>query len=262
MSYSSIVPALDGIYSESHKPEALGLSKVLSKPSTLFAIFLLDEVLPQNAKLGKALQAAVQVDLSAISSLVDSMLYMLDAAVGPSANWILHLVDAREELATTIGVSISIPDIVAFTESIVKSFVSMLKANISSRFGSQDVIASFSIFDPKKVPSIDSPEIKKYGEDSLNILHSHFGVPRAAKMLDGVECMKEPLISDETIIEWKNYQSFLAQHPKDAISAQQQELATNDMMGAMYPNLKSLGTFCLTMPVTTLQHRWSEVFPK
>ena len=139
----------------------------------------------------------------------------------------------------------------AFTESIGKSFVSMLRANISNRFGSQDVIAAFSIFDPKKVPSIDSPEISKYGEDSLNILHSHFGVPRAAKTLDGVECMKEPLVSDETIIEWKNYRRFLAKHPKDGIGAQLQELVTNDMMGAMYPNLKSLGTVCLTMPVTT-----------
>ena len=162
----------------------------MSKPSTLFAIFLLDEVLPQTAKLSKTLQA-VQLDLSAISSLVDSTLYMLDAAIEPSANWILQLVDAKEELATTTGVNISVPDIVAFAESIGKSFVSMLKANISSRFGSQDVIAAFSIFDPKKVPSIDSLEIKKYGEDSLNILHSHFGVPKAAKTLDGVECMKD-----------------------------------------------------------------------
>lgn len=78
--------ALDGIYSESHRPEALGLSKVLSKHSTLF-IFLLDENLPQTAKFSKALQA-VQLDLFAISSLVDSTLYLLDAAIEPSVNWI------------------------------------------------------------------------------------------------------------------------------------------------------------------------------
>ena len=142
VSYSSIVLALDGIYSESHKPEALELAKVLSKPSTLFAIFLL-EVLPQTAKLSKALQA-VQLDLSAISSLVESTLYMLDAAIEPSANWILQLVDAREELATIIGVDIYC--------GIYRQYGKILciKANISSRFGSQDVIAASSIFDPKK----------------------------------------------------------------------------------------------------------------
>ena len=113
---------------------------------------------------------------------------------------ILQLVDVQEELDTTIGATISVPDIVAFIESAGKSFVSKLQANISSRFGSQDVIAAFSIFDPKKVPSIDSPDINTYGESSINTLHSHFGVPRAAKTLDGVECIKEPIVSDETII--------------------------------------------------------------
>ncbi len=44
----------------------------------------------------------------------------------------------------------------------------------------------FSIFDPKKVPSIDSPNFKNYGESSVNILHTHFSVcpPRVAKTLD------------------------------------------------------------------------------
>lgn len=74
---------------------------------------------------------------------------------------------------------------------------------------------------------------------------------KAAKTLDGVECTKEPVISDETIIEWKNYRRFLAQHPKEKITTQLQELATNEMMGAMYPSLKELATICLTMPVTT-----------
>ena len=72
------------------------------------AIFLVDEVLPQTARLSKALQA-VQLDLSAISSLVDATLHILDAAMEPSANWILQLVDVKEELAATIGVNL-VPD--------------------------------------------------------------------------------------------------------------------------------------------------------
>ena len=49
ISYSAIVLSRDGMYNDSHRPEALGLSKILSKPSMLYAIFLLDEVLPQTA---------------------------------------------------------------------------------------------------------------------------------------------------------------------------------------------------------------------
>ena len=67
MSYSAIVPALDSIYNESHKSEALGLCKILSKASTLYYIYLLDEILPQTAKLSKTLQV-VHLDLSAISA--------------------------------------------------------------------------------------------------------------------------------------------------------------------------------------------------
>ena len=48
-----------------------------------------------------------------------------------------------------------------------------------------------------------------------------------------------------------NYRRFVAQQPKESIGEQLQELVTNDMMGAMYHNLKLLATVCLTMPVTT-----------
>ena len=83
-------------------------------------------------------------------------------------------------------------------------------------------------------------------------LQSHLAyTPRAAKTLDGMECIKEPILSDETIIEWKNYRRFVAQQPKESIGEQLQELVTNNMMGAMYPNLKLLATVCLTMLVTT-----------
>ena len=64
-SYSAIITALDHIYSESHEPEALGIKKALCKKSTIAAIYLLDYVLPQVAKLSRALQTK-NLDLSMI----------------------------------------------------------------------------------------------------------------------------------------------------------------------------------------------------
>ena len=49
--YSAIVIALNNIYEQTNEPEALGLSTALSKKSTVAAMFLLDFVLPQVAKL-------------------------------------------------------------------------------------------------------------------------------------------------------------------------------------------------------------------
>ncbi len=187
-SYSAIVLALNSIYNDSHRPEALGLVKILSKPSTIYAIFLLDEVLPQTAGLSRVLQS-VCLDLSVISTLVDNTLHVLDEAMEPAANSILQLQDAREELST-IEVNVSATDALAFLRSTGKPFVSNLKANISSRFVSQDIVSAFSIFDPKKVPSITSPDIKTYGEALLNKLVAHFGVAKNAITLAGLECDK------------------------------------------------------------------------
>ena len=68
-SYSSIVLTLENIYETSHQPEALGPSKALSSPSTPAAMYLLDYILPQVAKLSRALQTK-HLDLSLIYSLV------------------------------------------------------------------------------------------------------------------------------------------------------------------------------------------------
>ena len=54
-SYVAIVTALESFYEQTHEPEALGLSKALSRKSTVIAMYLLDFVLPQVAKLSKCI---------------------------------------------------------------------------------------------------------------------------------------------------------------------------------------------------------------
>ena len=78
--YSASITSLDHIYNESHEPEALGIKKALCKKSTIAAIHLLDYVLPQVAKLSRALQTE-NLDLSIISSLLDATLHSIDDAV-------------------------------------------------------------------------------------------------------------------------------------------------------------------------------------
>ena len=74
--YSSIILALENIYETSHEPEALGLSKALSCHSTIAAMYLLDYILPQVAKLSRALQTK-HLDLSLISSLVVLLFHLM-----------------------------------------------------------------------------------------------------------------------------------------------------------------------------------------
>ena len=109
-SYRSIVLALENIYETSHKPETFGLSKALSSHSTIAAMYLLDYILPQMLKLSRALQTK-HLDLALISSLVDATLNSLDDTILPSANWVLQLQDAREELKAATGIEVTHLDI-------------------------------------------------------------------------------------------------------------------------------------------------------
>ena len=92
--------ALETIYQESHELEALGISKILSKPSTLFAIYLLDYILPEVSKLSKSLQTE-KLDLYIISSLVDATLHTLEDVLQPAAKWMLDLQEVKEEIDIT-----------------------------------------------------------------------------------------------------------------------------------------------------------------
>ena len=85
-------------------------------------MYLLDYILPQVAKLSRALQTK-NLDHSLISSLVDATLNSLDDAILPSANWVLQLHDAREELKAETGTEVTHLDICSFR---------LLKDNISS----------------------------------------------------------------------------------------------------------------------------------
>jgi hypothetical protein len=79
-------------------------------------------VLPNVAKLSRALQAK-QLDLSLISSLVESTLHTLDDAVLPAANWVLELHDQVDDLQKATEVT-----------NHGNPFIACLKENISSRF--------------------------------------------------------------------------------------------------------------------------------
>ena len=88
---------------------------------------------------------------------MEATLYSLDDALSPAANWLLELQDMKESLEEAMGVNITTSDIQTFQNSVGNHFVSTLKGNILSCFCSQDMSA-FSIFDPKKTPSVDTSE--------------------------------------------------------------------------------------------------------
>ncbi len=151
MSYEAIVTCLNSIYEDSHDPVALGLCKTLSKQSTIAAVYMLDHVLPQVAKLSRTLQTE-HLDLSVISSLVEATLHTLNDTELPSANWVLDLLDETSKLEEATGIKVTMLSIVSFQKTVAKPFVAQLKDNISCRFSSSsEIVSAFSIFYPQKL---------------------------------------------------------------------------------------------------------------
>ena len=249
--YIAIVITLNNIYEETHQPEALGISKALSSKSTVSAVYL-----PQVAKLSKTLQSE-KLDLTVISSLVEATLYSLDDALSPAANWVLELQDMKESLEEAMGVNITTSDIQTFQNSVGNHFVSTLKGNISSRFCSQDIVSAFSIFDPKKTPSVDTSEYQQYGKGSVMVLLDQYGGRKTAVSLEGEEYEKMGLVSSEVKAEWKTLKHFLTKKPQEDMASQLHELVTNETLISMLPNLNTLASICLTIPIGTASVRQS-----
>ena len=95
----------------------MGLYKALSKITTIAAIYLLDGTLPLVAKLSKSLQTK-QLDLSMISSLIESVLQALDDAITPAAYWVLELLDSKDDLQHATRVIVSADKIHTFLETV------------------------------------------------------------------------------------------------------------------------------------------------
>ena len=249
--YAAIVVALESLYEQTHEPEALGINKALSRKSTVMALFLLDFVLPLVAKLSKCLQAE-KLDLTVISGLVDSTLHTLDDALLPAANWVLELLETREAIEAATSIEVTTDAITSFQENVAKSFVTDLKGNISRRFSSQDIVASFSIFDPSKLPQKDSSDLSSYGDEFLGILEEHYGKDLPATSVEGEEQLIMPaLVSSDIHTEWKTYRRYITTQPKEETKKLLKELATNSMLVAMFPNLSALASICLSIPVGT-----------
>ena len=113
------------------------------------------------------------------------------------------------------------------------------------------VLSAFSIFDPKKVPSLSTHELPLCGDSSIQTLVGQFGRDLPAKSLEGTEFEKAAIDSSDLSTEWKMYRQLLIKQPKDDISMQLKELLTNDMLTALFPNLHKLATICLSITIST-----------
>ena len=92
--------------------------------------------------------------------------------------------------------------------------IHQLRENITSRFTSSDVVSSFSIFDPRKVPATSCPLFSLYGEGAIDTLIDHYAQDFPAETVHDVQFVKEGIISLDVCTEWKRIVNFCLSNPK------------------------------------------------
>ena len=72
---------------------------------------------------------AEKIDLTAISiaPLVDATLNTLDDAILSAANWVLELLDTKDDLEAAPDIKITTESITFFQDQVAKPFITMLK---------------------------------------------------------------------------------------------------------------------------------------
>ena len=159
----------------------------------------LDLILPHVAKLSRALHTK-HLDLSLISSQVAATLNSLDDAILPSANWVLQLQDAREELKAA-------SHSFRFQERVGKLLSDSSKITYPAGLDPpQRMCDQPSVFlIQRKVPSLSTHELPLYGDSSIQTLIGQFGRDLPAKSLEGTEFEKTAIVTSDLSTECKTY---------------------------------------------------------
>ena len=110
-------------------------------------------------------------------------------------------------------------------------------------------MSALSIFDPKKTPKVDSPDLPQYGEQAITTLLAHYGAEKPAETLLGEPTNREAVITSDITTEWKTYRQLLVNKPENNMKSQLKELFCNDMMRTLFPNLCKIATISLSIPV-------------
>jgi len=136
---------------------------------------------------------------------------------------------------------VTLLEIIAFQEQATKPFIVFLKENISSRFSSSsNVVLGMSIFDPRKAPKADLPDLRTtHGDEAIATLLAHYGSEKLAEMLQGTSTNREAVITPDITTEWKTYHQLFVRKPETDMKAQLKKLASHDMIKTLFNNLKN-----------------------
>ena len=161
-----------------------------------------------------------------IISLVDAVLKTLDDAITPAANWVLELLDVKDDLQQITGEEITTDMIGSFQETVARPYVSHLKENNQVHSNPMTLCQHWRYSIHGKFQVLILSNCLHMVRSQIEVLLDYYGKNKPVLTVSGEETEKTALISSEVETEWVTFRNLLAKKPKEGMTSQL-ELITN-----------------------------------
>ena len=137
---------------------------------------------------------------------------------------------------------------------IVKTYAPYIQSvieRISKRLKSSDVYSCFSLFDPHLLPE-NEDDLSRYGMSKLQTLIEFYGREQRVTFEGETNVSTPDVKEDNAKAEWEFFRRVLYKEFKElSMTELYGKLLTDDTIKAAFPNIVSLASLAITLPVTT-----------
>ena len=226
----SVIASLEREAVERGEPIALGLVKMIKTYNFVASLYLFSDVLPHICRLSKIFQDR-QVDLSMIKlSATLAVIQRYEESPSPS---LLHLDSDLDTIFKDCDIQVGPTSKENFKANIQSKYIKAVLDHLQQRLPDVPLLDAFSIFDPAKLQ-----------DDHL---------ARLQVMIDHYATSATPVVNEESLrTEWEMFQVLMREtYPTHSLHQIQQLLVGNTTLKSLYPNLSTLASIALILPVTT-----------
>ena len=244
--FVSVVTSLQRDAEERSEAKAAGLSKMITEYRFVSTMLLFCDALPHVTHLSKCFQIQ-NIDYSIIPQMVTSTITSLEQLKVVNGTNLDELEQFLHKLSSA-GIDITKQGNLGeqyFEESVRNPFLCQLIKNIENRFCDKSIMATFDIFNPKKLPKLSKTPTREelcafvqYGNEEVNTLADHFD-----GAVDGEECIQE----------WSSFRQYL----KDSCGELEHREVISDLCSStsltasVYPTMSNLAKICRVIPIHT-----------
>ena len=253
-SLPSLVVTFQEIYNENGDAEAYGLARLLCKYKFVSCLYMLCDVLHILAGLQGSLQAKT-LNLGLVPGMVESTIARLQEIkdTPTTSTWFKDHTTVFSDPDQLGDQNVLVTE-VEKELFIVKTYAPYIQSvidRISKRLKSSDVYSCFSLFDPHLLPE-NEDDLSTYGMSKLQTLIEFYGREQRVTFEGETNVSTSDVEEDNAKAEWTFFRQVLYKEFKElSMTELYGKLLTDDTIKAAFPNIVSLASLAITLPVTT-----------